>query len=661
MSATPAPHIAATLDRVAAYRTMRTIRRFEECCLELAIDGRVAGSLHPALGQEAIPAAACAVLEERDRVIATYRGHGWAVACGVPLDGLFGEICGRASGVNGGRGGSPYLSSPDHGFLGENSIVGGGLPIACGVGLALQRRGDGGAVLVSFGDGATSQGASHEAMVMAVARKLPVVFVCENNGWSEMTPIAAIAGVERLSDRAGPLGMVGLTIDGNDPTTVYEATANAVARARRGEGPTFIECVTARLAGHYNKDAEHYRPEKDREAAQAADPVHRLRDALAGENLDAVDREVDEVVAAAVTAALAAPLPDPATAGQHVVAAPARAADAMGRDSDDERDLTLAQAVNRALRRELEDRPDVVVFGEDVAIPGGVFGVTQALVDRFGGDRVFDTPIAEAAILGSAVGSSMEGLRPIVEIMWADFLLVALDQLVNQAANVRYLHRGERHAPMVVRCQQGVAPGSCAQHSQSLEAMLAHVPGLRVGLPSTPQDAYDMLRSAVADPDPVVLIEARTMYAMKAHVRMHTGPAAPIGGARTRRHGGDISLITWGNTTPAVLAAAETLAEEGYEATVLDLRWLSPLDVDAIAETVSETGRALVVHEANLTGGFGGEVVARITERCFFDLDAPVRRLAPPDVRFPAAPALVEPLLPTPGRIVVVARDLLAL
>ena len=637
------------LDLTAAFREMLRIRRFEEECLALREADEVAGSLHPCCGQEAIPVGALACLEDGDRVLATYRGHGWAIACGVPLEALLAEVCGRSSGVNRGRGGSAYLSAPSYGFVGENSIVGAGIPVAGGLALAAQLRGESRVALVSFGDGATSQGAVHEGIVFAAARSLPLVLVCENNGWSEMTPITAIARVENLAERAAGYGIPGVTVDGDDPATVAGAVGEAVARARAGEGPTFVECRTHRLLGHYNADIEHYRPDADRDEAAEADPVERLRTQLIelGEvseaELGRLEQEVAAELEAARGEALRAPTPDPASARDHVVA---QAAWSPPSDEGKSVELTYGQAVNAALDRELRERPEALVFGEDIAIPGGVFGCTRKLLDTYGPERVFDTPIAESAILGAAIGSATEGFRPIVEIMWADFLLVALDQLVNQAANVRYLHSGEANAPLVVRCQQGVTPGSCAQHSQSLEALLAHIPGLKVGMPSTGQDAYAMLRAAVEDPDPCVLIESRAIYGWKGPVELE-GPREQVGGSRIRRAGSDLGIVTWGRMSATVLEAADALEREGVSTGVLDLRWLTPLDNDAIAELVRATSRVLIVHEANLTGGFGAEVAARITERHFDELDAPVTRVGAPDIRFPSAPVLQDALLPS--------------
>ncbi|GAB2950175.1 alpha-ketoacid dehydrogenase subunit beta [Nonomuraea fastidiosa] len=320
------------------------------------------------------------------------------------------------------------------------------------------------------------------------------------------------------------------------------------------------------------------------------------------------------------------------------------------------RELTYGEAVNAALHRVMEELPETLVYGEDVAVPGGVFGVTRGLRGRYG-ERVFDTPISESAILGSAVGAAMFGRRPIVEIMWADFSLVALDQIVNQAANVRYVSGGRLAAPLTIRTQQGNAPGACAQHSQSLEALFLHVPGLRVCMPSTPQDAYDLLVTAVHCDDPVLVIENRTLYFGPKEPVETGGAVRPVGGARTRRDGSDVTIVTWGAMTHRVLDAAGRLAGEGIEAQVLETPWLNPFDLDAVLAGVSRTGRLAVVHEANVTGGFGAEVVARVTE-AGAPLLAPPIRIGTPDVRIPAAPVLAGALVPDAARIAAEVRGL---
>jgi 2-oxoisovalerate dehydrogenase E1 component len=471
-----------------------------------------------------------------------------------------------------------------------------------------------------------------------------------------------------LADRVAGYRIPAEVVDGCDAEAVFDAMTWAAAEARAGRGPVFLECKTVRLGGHYNGDIEHYRPREDAAEARRDEPLARLRRLLADERVDAasvlaaIDAEVSREIDEATTAVRAMPEPAAATAVTHVVADPRDVPGSDGTSASpgsEPVELTYQRAINRALRDELASRPEVVVYGEDVGAAGGIFGVSRGLQRDFGAARVFDTPISESAILGSAVGAAMEGMKPIVEIMWGDFLLVALDQLINQAANVRFINRSRLHAPMVVRFQQGATPGACAQHSQSLEAFLAHIPGLKIGVPATPTDAYTMTRAAVADPDPVLLAEARELYQLTGLVHPG-GPPQAVSGARIHRPGSDVAIFTWGPMLHRALSAADRLTGEGHEACVVDLRWLRPLDDDTIDAVVRQChGRVIVAHEANLTGGFGAEVAARINERHFGTLTAPVRRVGAPDVRIPAAPALQQAVLPSADWLVDAVRKTL--
>ena len=320
--------------------------------------------------------------------------------------------------------------------------------------------------------------------------------------------------------------------------------------------------------------------------------------------------------------------------------------------------MRYLQAVQAALRWTLESRDDTIIFGEDVAKPGGPFGTSKGLYEDFGWERIFDTPISETAMLGMALGSAMTGTRPVVEIMYADFMFVAMDQLINQIAHARYVSEGRWTAPLVVRTQQGYSPGSCAQHSHSIEAYLVHTPGLRVAAPATADDAYQMIRTAVAVDDPVVVVEARMLYPTRGDVRLDV-PIEPMGGARVARHGRDVTLVSWSSAVPTCLDAAERLAERGVDAEVVDLRWLNPLDMDTVIGSISRTKRAVVVHEANLTAGLGAEVVARASESLFGILEAPIRRVAAPDVPMPAAPSLQAAVVPNVGSVVSAALGVL--
>ncbi|MGC4806790.1 thiamine pyrophosphate-dependent dehydrogenase E1 component subunit alpha [Micromonospora sp. DT233] len=305
------------------YRAMARIRRFEERLAALKDAGEIPGSIHLCNGQEAIPVGASRALRDGDHVTATYRGHGWAIARGVDLAALYAEMMGRDSALCGGRAASPYLSDPARWFVGENSIVGAGVPIACGAALSAQRTGSGAVSVVSIGDGAMNQGNVHEALNMAAVLDLPLVLVVENNVYSEMSRISDMVRVRQLAERAPAYGVPGHTVDGNDPDAVYEAVAEAVDRAREGSGPSIVEAMTERLVGHYSGDAQHYRPAGEIAAARLREPLARVRAAAAADaeltaRLDAIDAEVTAEIEAAVTAARAVPTPDPATAKEHV-------------------------------------------------------------------------------------------------------------------------------------------------------------------------------------------------------------------------------------------------------------------------------------------------------------------------------------------------------
>ncbi len=641
------------------------IRNIEQYSLDLsqATPAAMVGSIHLCAGQEAVPVGTVAGLRDTDQLVATYRGHGWALASGISATEVFGEICQRSIGVNGGRGGSAYMMAPWSRFIGENSIVGAGIPIACGVAMANKKAGKGQVVVVSVGEGAFNQGATHEGLAFAAALNLPVIVICENNGWSELTQSTVTFKVARVAQRASGYGIPGVTIDGTDPIAVRDTIKHLAERARNGGGPAVVECRVPRLWGHYNRDIEHYRPKEDRQAAAERDPIALLSTRLveAGvldrEGVERIARTVKVEVDRVVSTVLAAPAPDSSTAHAHVYAQARPSAPAKPTNENIEpRNMSYVQAVNEALSRELQTRPEVLVYGEDVGHAGGIFGASRGLQKTYGAERVFDTPIAESAILGSAVGAALIGMKPIVEIMWADFMLVALDQIINQAANIRYITAGRCGVPLVVRTQQGATPGSCAQHSQSLEALLAHIPGLRIAIPATPQDAYSLLRAAVADPDPCIIFEARSLYQTSGPV-VTSDTIQPIGEAELRKPGTDAVIITWGTMVRLALEAAQLLESEGLQVGVLDLRWLAPLDEEAIRSAAARAnGKVVVAHEANVTGGFGAEIVARLHELCENGTPLKIKRVGTPNVRIPATPSLSQELLPNAKRIAEAVR-----
>lgn len=313
-------------------------------------------------------------------------------------------------------------------------------------------------------------------------------------------------------------------------------------------------------------------------------------------------------------------------------------------------ETTYREAIRQALLEAMREDPDVILIGEEVGLYGGAYGVTKGLIDLYGAERVIDAPISEAAIVGAAVGAAMTGLRPVAELMYVDFIGMTMDQLANQAAKSRYMFGGQIGVPMVLRTQGGTGRSAAAQHSQSLEAWVMHVPGLRLVMPSTVNDAYHLLRMALTQPDPVVFIEHKGLYTMKGSLDVDR-PDAGWGQAVVRRGGRDLTIVTWSRMLHESLAAAETLAALGVQAEVIDLRCLNPLDESVMVESVSRTGRALVVTEAALTGSVASEIAARLGEACFDWLEEPVLRLGGEDIPIPVAPALERGSIPSAALI----------
>ncbi len=323
------------------------------------------------------------------------------------------------------------------------------------------------------------------------------------------------------------------------------------------------------------------------------------------------------------------------------------------------RELTYAEAIREALSEEMRRDPRVFLIGEDIGVYGGAFGVTKGMIQEFGDERVRETPISEAAITGCAVGAAMTGTRPVAEMMFSDFMTIAMDQLVNQGAKIRYQFGGQASVPMVMRAAAGSGTGAAEQHSQSPEAWLLNVPGLKVATPSTPYDAKGLLKSAIRDDNPVVFLEQKLLYRQKGEVPEEEY-LVPLGEAEVKREGRDLSIITYGRMVGRCLAAAGKLAAEGIEAEVVDLRTLRPLDLDALIESACKTSRVLIVHEACQFGGFGGELAAAIGDsEAFYYLDAPIRRLGGRDVPIPYNRVLENAAVPTEESITRAVRDLL--
>jgi 2-oxoisovalerate dehydrogenase E1 component len=650
-----------TADLREMHRRMLLIRGFEERVAALYRDGEVPGFVHLSIGQEAAAVGACWPLGPADVVTSTHRGHGHCLAKGLDPLGMFAELMGRDGGTNRGRGGSMHIADPDLGIFGANGIVAAGVPIAAGAAAAAQLRGDGTVAVAFFGDGAPAQGAFHEALNLAAVWRLPVVFFCENNGYAEFSPAATqhAAGLDR---RAAGYGVRHVAVDGNDVVATAAAMAEVVAAVRAGAGPVVVEAATYRWHGHYEGDPERYRSPEEVSAWEGRDPLaaheRRLRDAGVGEDeLAALAAAVAADLDAAVAAARRLDPPAPAALGEFVTL-PRPARPEPPAPPADAPPFRTMDAVRLALEAELAADDGVFVAGIDVGAGGNVFGLTRGLRDRFG-DRVRDTPISETAIVGLGVGAAMAGMRPVVEVMYLDFLGVCFDQLLNQAAKLPFMTGGAARMALTVRTQFGAGRSSGSQHSQSLEALLAHVPGLSVLMPSTPADTYGLLRAAIQDPNPVVFIENRLLYGM-------TGPqppvdhVVPLGSAAVVRPGTDLTVVSVSRMVHEALAAAEAAAGEGISAEVIDLRTVAPLDTATILASVSRTGRLLIAHEAVVPFGIGAEIAAVVAREAFWDLDAPIERVGAAPTPPPYAPTLEKAWLPDRDDIAAAIRRLAA-
>jgi 2-oxoisovalerate dehydrogenase E1 component len=623
-----------------------------------------------------------------DVVLPYYRDTGVMLALGMTAEEvLLGVFARAADPCSGGRQMPNHWGSARLGVISGSSPIATQLPHATGLAYAAKLRREDKVAVSYFGEGAASKGDFHEALNFAGIHSLPCVFICENNGYAISVPMTQESAVDDVADRAHSYGFGGVICDGNDPLDVYAATHQALRRARAGDGPTLIECKTYRFRAHTSDDDDRtYRTAEEVEAWRKKDPLRQFRQYLIEQRLlpeadeVAIEATLKEEVDAAAKRAEALPFPEASTATRGVFARPVRpvrgapagadvsvSPDALAAETPlDDAGPTTERNVIDTIRQTQHDLmaadERVIVLGEDVGPRGGVFRATDGLSAAFGRDRVLDTPLAESSIVGIGIGLALAGLRPICEIQFADFIHSAYDQIASEAARLHYRSDGDFSVPMVIRAPWGGGVHGALYHSQSIEATYAHVPGLKVVAPSTPADVAGLLREAVADPDPVLFLEHKKSYRLiKGLVPDDPAWRVPIGVAAIARPGTDATVVTYGMHRHLAVAAADQLAADGVGSVeVVDLRTISPLDVDTILASVTRTGRCLVVHEDNISFGVGAEVAALVAEHAFFDLDAPVRRLATADVpAFPFAPPLEEALTIDAVRIATELRGLL--
>ena len=651
------------------FERMTLLRRFEAAAQTACRKGETPGFLHLYIGQEAVATGVCAHLRRTDWITSTHRGHGHALAKGMSPNTLMAELYGRSGGAVGGRGGTMHIYDRSVGLFGTNGLVGAGIPEAVGAAQSARYRGTDGVAVAFFGDGATSHGAFHEGLNFAGTTRAPVVFVCENNLYATATPLASVTLNPEIATRAAAYGIPGVAVDGNDVVAMWAAMRTACARARAGEGPTLIEAKTYRTVGHHEGDpvTGTYRNQAEVDAWAKRCPVATFRTRLLDDfavattgTLAEIEQGVDRDVAAALEFARASPEPDPASVLEHVYATPMNPAVATAaRAAGPMVETGWLDAVRDGIAEEMRANRDILYYGEGTGERAGSFAHTKGLWAEFGPTRMVDTPISELGFTGAAMGASATGVRVVADLMFADFLFEAAGQIVLQASKLRYMSRGQMSVPMVIRVASGTVRSTGPHHSGTYHPVWAHIPGLIVCMPSNPADAKGLMKTALNAGDPVIIMEPKALFASRGPVPEGTHHV-PFGVARLARPGRDLTIAAAGQMVHRALEAAEVLAGEGVEAEVIDLRTISPLDVDSVAESVRRTHRLLVVDEGWSAFGVGAELGQAMMELAFDALDAPVARLHTEPVSHPFGPALERAMLVDAGRVADAARALVA-
>lgn len=650
---------------LSLYRTMQIIRQTEEELARCHQRGLIHGACHTYVGEEAIATGVAAHLRREDVVFSTHRGHGHALAKGMPPKELMAELFGRQTGCSRGRGGSMHLFSPEVGMMGTSGIVGPCILQACGGGYSFKLMKTDNVAVAFFGDGATNNGAFHEGLNMASIWKLPVLFICENNQFATEVPFAYAAGNPDVGSRGAAYGMPGFTLDGNDVLEIHRVAGEAVQRARSGGGPTLIECKTYRTRAHAEGMGDFtYRTREDVEEWKQKCPIVRLRrtalessKTASAADFDAIEMEIAAMVKEGRDFAEASPWPTAESATRNVYSE--SAAPAIPASPPATRSITFTQATHEALAEEMKTNPRIFVMGEGIGIRGGNFKTTAGLYDLYGPERLCDTPICERGFVGLACGAGMTGTRPVIDFMFADFVLDSVGEIINQIAKMQYMSSGRLKMPVLLRGCIGIGHSAATHHSGNYYGMYAQVPGLRVVVPSTAADAKGLLKHALRCDDPVLFLEHREILSIKGLVpdgdyEIEFGKAAIV------RPGTDVTVVALARMVHQTLSVCDDLQKSGISVELVDPRTVSPLDIDTILQSVHKTGRLLIVDEAFGPCSIASEVSAHIADRGFNDLDAPIKRLNGVFTPTPYSPTLEKVVIPQPEDIAKAIRNLMS-
>ena len=626
------------------YRNLLLPRMIEEKMLVLLRQGKIS-KWFSGIGQEAIAVGATLAMANDEWMMPLHRNLGVFTSRQMPLNKLFRQWQGNKDGYSKGRERSFHFGSKPYHICGMISHLGPQLAIADGVALAYALRKEAKASVAFSGDGGTSEGDFHEALNVAAVWNLPVIFIIENNGYGLSTPVNEQYKCEQLVDKAKGYGMEGIRIDGNNILTVFNTIKGIREYCIKNQKPYFIECMTFRMRGHEEASGTKYVPKELFEEWGHKDPVKKYEQFLINEQVITemgiadIRNEFKQYIETELAEAFNADemVVDTAEEIADVFAPKKQIEGVIELDNNQEnlatpsKEARLIDAISEGLSMSMEKHSNLVLMGQDIAEYGGAFKITEGFVEKFGKERVRNTPLCESAIVGACLGMSLEGFKTVMEMQFADFVTVGFNQIVNNLAKIHY--RWGQNADVVVRMPTGGGVGAGPFHSQSNEAWFTHVPGLKVVYPSNPHDAKGLMIAAINDPNPVLFFEHKALYRSISGKLPQAYYEVAIGKAITVKEGDDISIITYGAGVHWALEYQEAHREISLH--IIDLRTLAPLDYAAIKAAVEQTGKVLILHEDNLMGGIGGEISAWISEHCFELLDAPVLRCASLDTPIP--------------------------